>query len=1364
MRQSVNPSSYSGKLASNSVSATLVNSVVDGLECSSSSPSRLKSKKREREDDCLDPMERTAKLVNQFKLDIRNIFEKRELTDSEAVDKIIQLIHTDKDEKKLDLVSRSKIAKAIASTSDFRCLSQFVELRGVSILDDWLQEVHKGKTGSGTSLKEGDKSVEEFISILLNALNKLPVNLHELRTSNIGKSVNMLRSHKNMDIQKKARRLVDLWKKRVEAELVHSSAKAASTEDAIGSAKSPASGISHWGNRSSCDNLLINHSKIGSVRKESEAQTRVQLVAKSASDSIGSSKSALIPAAVDMNQKDFQCKLADGGQCSDVPLSVNGDNKSCSSSLSHNCQSCSSDPINTEGCPGKEDSRSSSAGSMSMKTVSKDGSCEKRLIRGLMGPSFSGIHKETRSKRITLRRSRHYDKISRSESNEKENKLPISDGYNKKLIVKFPNRVRWPVKSVTCRPPDEPSLMGCKPDLSEFVSKGNSEDWKHNLGSDAITESWQSNESKDPLTVSDEGEGNPATTPEKVIKNMDCVMNLNKESVDVSLSSMVRKNVVPIHKRSTKFLSVAMDGCARDAELFTSVTPASNFGMNLLADVATGEMAKSDMIRHRNAEVALVEGGPCLGRNDLSANAGKHAQEPSVKLNTFGTDEDIEMQIEAGATLAMLRKGAPGCLINDSLVRDMDSSIMQVKQTASLVKNCIEKLDKTVVTSYLDAMTNEMVVRQNNSIVLNEEADEILDKPISKFPISECGNTLENVVNGIIDEAASKSIKVADPSMHIVATTTRSGDGSTSAAVSNLVKKGEENVLLLKEFGKNIRIITSAEIHPNKPDKIKCQTTNLVDSWQCINPKAEQKNQEQGDESGMNLKMDANVLPVSLGHKSECVVHIKKQNEFEHHCEAKHDSTCKLDTGKEVIVCVSANTDVISPSSGLASRPKFEFDLNECCDAGKGVYDTPVMTLLSTSSAYCVKNSLPDPISGGFSTPVTVAAAAKGPFNPPGDLLKNKREVGWKGSAATSAFRPAEPRKALAIQSSIKSSSVADVSPSKETHLNIDLNVAYEDTPSRTVLGLSNNVPESVKGADSSGFDLNLSDQVILMGQRFGDKDYNPDLLPYLSKFTGSIPAGPSSNQKGFDLNNCLDDVTSETICFSDRNRLQSQIPITSLKMNSVGMGNLLSWFPGHPVSTQPVPPFGTAVNHPVLLPAAGEPQRFISISNGLSTGAPEGPVFTSSPALSFNSSFQHANFPFGTSFPMVSASFPGSPVFVSSSSGRRQNFVPGPSQLSGPGAAMYSNYYPRPFLVSVTDNNSNIGRQPWDLNARPGGPETEGRNSTLPYGTSQLSFANAHSLPMDQARMYQAAGTVIRRQVPEGNWDTEKQKQHLWH
>ncbi|GMH16803.1 hypothetical protein Nepgr_018644 [Nepenthes gracilis] len=46
-----------------------------------------------------------------------------------------------------------------------------------------------------------------------------------------------------------------------------------------------------------------------------------------------------------------------------------------------------------------------------------------------------------------------------------------------------------------------------------------------------------------------------------------------------------------------------------------------------------------------------------------------------------------------------------------------------------------------------------------------------------------------------------------------------------------------------------------------------------------------------------------------------------------------------------------------------------------------------------------------------------LAAAAKGPFIPSEGLLTNKGSPRWKGLAATSAFRPAEPRKVTETQS-----------------------------------------------------------------------------------------------------------------------------------------------------------------------------------------------------------------------------------------------------------------------------------------------------------------------------------------------------------
>ncbi|ONK65873.1 uncharacterized protein A4U43_C06F1850 [Asparagus officinalis] len=122
--------------------------------------------------------------------------------------------------EKFDLSGRILFADVIASSTDrIECLGRFVQLRGVPVLDDWLQEAHKGKTGDESSPKESDKSTEELLLALLRALDKLPVNLNALHTCNIGKSVNHLRTHRNLEIQKKARSLVDIWKKSVDAEM-----------------------------------------------------------------------------------------------------------------------------------------------------------------------------------------------------------------------------------------------------------------------------------------------------------------------------------------------------------------------------------------------------------------------------------------------------------------------------------------------------------------------------------------------------------------------------------------------------------------------------------------------------------------------------------------------------------------------------------------------------------------------------------------------------------------------------------------------------------------------------------------------------------------------------------------------------------------------------------------------------------------------------------------------------------------------------------------------------------------------------------------------------------------------------------------
>ena len=151
--------------------------------------------------------------------------------------------------KKLDFkwitVHNTGNPKSTAANENFDCLTRFVQLRGLPVLDEWLQDVHKGRIGESSNTKDGDKSVEEFLFVLLRALDKLPVNLQALQMCHIGRSVNHLRQHKNTEIQRKARSLVDTWKKRVEAEMNIIDAKSGSNQAVTWPSKSRLPEASH---------------------------------------------------------------------------------------------------------------------------------------------------------------------------------------------------------------------------------------------------------------------------------------------------------------------------------------------------------------------------------------------------------------------------------------------------------------------------------------------------------------------------------------------------------------------------------------------------------------------------------------------------------------------------------------------------------------------------------------------------------------------------------------------------------------------------------------------------------------------------------------------------------------------------------------------------------------------------------------------------------------------------------------------------------------------------------------------------------------------------------------------------------------
>ncbi|KAL0342802.1 UNVERIFIED_CONTAM: hypothetical protein Scaly_1942800 [Sesamum calycinum] len=273
-----------------------------------------------------------------------------------------------------------------------------------------------------------------------------------------------------------------------------------------------------------------------------------------------------------------------------------------------------------------------------------------------------------------------------------------------------------------------------------------------------------------------------------------------------------------------------------------------------------------------------------------------------------------------------------------------------------------------------------------------------------------------------------------------------------------------------------------------------------------------------------------------------------------------------------------------------------------------------------------------DSVPSSHPSSVTVAAAAKGPFVPPEDLLRSKGELGWKGSAATSAFRPAEPRKVLEMPLS-STNFLYDASTTKNgrTLLDIDLNVPDE------------RVIEEMASRDSA---LTL-DEANETGQCSTSCNLNgKDSMVHIKPLSGLTS---TDVQRDFDLNDGpgFDEASAEHLTISQqvKVRIPSQLPSAGTRMSNPVLGSFSSWFPpGNTYSTVAIPsvrPDRADQPFPVIPP--GAPQRTFGAA-GLTPFTPDvyrGSILSSSPAVSFPSSpFQFPMFPFGPTFPLPSASF----------------------------------------------------------------------------------------------------------------------------
>ncbi|CAA6670623.1 unnamed protein product [Spirodela intermedia] len=514
--QQLKPSSDSGQNSSN----TLSSQVKGKKRALEKADQGSESMKRERHSKVDDGDSGSFRPDSSIKAEIGKITDKGGLMNNDAVEKLVQLMQLDRGERKIDVGGRVLLADVITATDRNDCLNRFVQLRGIPILDDWLQEAHKGKNGDGSSPRGADKSVEELLLALLRALDKLPVNLNALQACQIGKSVNHLRSHKNVEIQKKAKGLVDTWKKRVDAEMtkiemakLNDAKPVGSTQGVSWPGKPGFSEVSLGGNRRAASTEVIAKSSINqpsSCKSLPSKSSHGDSVAKSNSPSAGSLKlSSTLATLVTTGSKDSHIKAGGSNAAAEQPLTAVKEEKSCSSSQSQsNSQSCSNDHGKAAGSL-KEDVRSSAAGSTNTSKTTGSSSRHRRSSNGYGGSGSSAVQKDVGfGKSSSSTRSTTPEKVLQAGSaTGKLADTPAADNGNGHILtVKLSNPGRSPSWSASGGSLEDPSARRSRPSSPGLSVKNEHVDHKTksksdscqatNISAEVKTESWQSNDVK----------------------------------------------------------------------------------------------------------------------------------------------------------------------------------------------------------------------------------------------------------------------------------------------------------------------------------------------------------------------------------------------------------------------------------------------------------------------------------------------------------------------------------------------------------------------------------------------------------------------------------------------------------------------------------------------------------------------------------------------------------------------------------------------------------------------------------------------------------------------------------------------------
>ncbi|KAJ4720429.1 BAH domain [Melia azedarach] len=711
----------------------------------------------------------------------------------------------------------------------------------------------------------------------------------------------------------------------------------------------------------------------------------------------------------------------------------------------------------TGGLAGKEDARSSATVSMTVNKNSASSTRSRKSVNGLPGSTLPGVQRETgSSKNSSFHRNMPSERPSQSSvTNEKALDVPVMEGSNPKLIVKIPNRGRSPAQNASGGSTEDPSVTNSQ--ASSPVRSEKQNQFEHNLKekNDAFradtspnvnSEAWQSNDNKDAPGCPDKGSGSPAVGPdEKGRKTGDKFRKMVEISEDTSVppgyelreyepSGYDLKDVKV--QPSFSSMNALIESCVKYSEANVSAPVGDDVGMNLLASVAAGEMSKSNVVSPVSSpqrSTTPVHNPVCddddskvkslPGDHSTNSADDKHEKQ-GVNRNLWAKNADSNQERSAG-----------------DLARYICTSTMDLQQTGDPCEENIEnskeivmgenpdgaakKLEEDKAGVRVDIDSTDTKQYMSGSLLADDKVSEST-RGVETEPVEGSSTHRSSELDGenkkIVSEGLNSSVQMEQKPPPI---TTH----------SEFVKGTDGEVLHICGLREHM---ASENI-----DEVKAEKTDEVDGKSHVNHGKEQKSEQKGNapmihedrtvprvdlaanegKSGhMNEKLEGNGVKeqCSAGLAPPEASTILQVQETQQHART---GAAKLTAseGDKAQESRSTSIDASFSASGMSDmEAKVEFDLNEGFNGDDGKYgeSNNFTSPGCPGAAQQLISPSPLPVSSGSSSlpaSITVAAAAKGPFVPPEDLLRSKGELGWKGSAATSAFRPAEPRKILEI-------------------------------------------------------------------------------------------------------------------------------------------------------------------------------------------------------------------------------------------------------------------------------------------------------------------------------------------------------------